>query len=221
MVEEVTVDASDIEVDGEAFNFLRLQKGKLDPLVTDWPKWLAAYRAGLQNDYQGMKPFLPILPQTELGLTLVDIGSGLGGIDILLQRHYEGRINPVLVDGAKDKPVMKFHRNTFNSMQVASRFHERNGNPVVQGIDANMRELPALSTPAFLVISLGAWCFHLPPDLYLDWVLRAVRKGSVLILDVRKDKPEWSRQLAAAFEVSKKPPILDSKKFQRTVYYAR
>jgi SAM-dependent methyltransferase len=134
------VSAKDIKVGESAFQFLRLQKGKLEPMARDFPRWLKHYHGALDQDYSGIKMYLPPLPATENVGAVLDVGSGLGGIDILLYRHYEGkRVVPVLMDGWKDEPRMVLHRKTYNDMDVAERFHRDNGVVPVVGVDANMK----------------------------------------------------------------------------------
>jgi SAM-dependent methyltransferase len=211
----VDVSAKDIKVNPLAFKYLRLQKGKLEPLSRNMDQWLKAYRAALAADYTGIHSYLPKLQEGVVGQVL-DVGSGLGGIDILLYRHYSNSIVPVLLDGWKDAPRMDLHRKTYNDMDVAERFHRDNGVVPVVGVDANMRPIIPLSYPAFLVISLGSWCFHYAPELYLEYVLANTTPEATIIVDVRKEKPEWKHAMDQAFNL--KAVIHGAAKFDRCVY---
>lgn len=211
----VEVSAKDIKVNPTAFKYLRLQKGKLEPLARFMDQWLRSYRDALMADYLGIRPHLPALQEPTIGQVL-DVGSGLGGIDILLHRHYRSSIVPVLLDGWKDEARMDLHRKTYNDMDVAERFHRDNGVIPVVGVDANVRPIMPLSYPAFLVISLGSWCFHYAPELYLEYVLANSTPDATVIVDVRKDKPEWHAAMDKAFRL--KAVIHGAAKFDRCVY---
>lgn len=209
------VDADNIVVPNDAFAFLVLQKGKLDPLKHDKKRWMLAYKAALLNDYLTMRPHLPALDLDRLSFVL-DVGSGMGGIDILLHRHYGGHTIPVLLDGAHDKPVMKLHRQTYNDVEVAARFHAANGIAPIAYVDANERPLLPFAEKAPLVISLGSWCFHYGPEVYLDYVLENLETGGTLITDIRKDRPEWKDALMRAFHT--RMIVHCSNKFDRMVF---
>jgi hypothetical protein len=203
-----------IRVADQAFEYLKLQKGGLDQFSHDRKRWENAYRIALLTDYVQIKPHLP-----KTARYVLDIGSGLGGIDILLHRHYDGACLPVLMDGYSDQPVMELHRKTFSNFHVAELFHADNGVGRIIGIDANRRPLQVLPAPMPLVISLGSWCFHYPVDLYLDYVVQNTERGSVIIVDVRKDKPQWRSQLSERFEL--KAVVHVAPKRDRIVYHVR
>lgn len=218
MVKAQQVSADDIKVSDAAFAYLVLQKGKLDPLRGERALWLAEYQAGLQRNYDAIKSYLPRKPNGD-NCPVVDIGSGLGGIDILLHRHYAGRVVPTLVDGVEDAPRMVLHRQTYNDMQVAAAFHADNGVEAIAYVDPRMKPLPPLAQPAFLVVSFGSWCFHYAPELYLDWALANAIKGATFIIDVRKDKPEYRDKLATRLDL--KAIVHGAVKFDRCVFHAR
>ena len=182
-----------IQVNDAHFDYLAVQKGKLQPLAADRKRWDAAYQAAIKEDFQTLYSALPRRCDS-----ILDIGSGLGGIDVLLARSYGARASHphfCLVDGVDDPPVMTLHRETFSNRAVALDFLRVNGVEDVEylGPDVFRAEKPTRTFD--LVLSLGAWCFHTPPELYLEAVKRRVHRDSILILDVRKDKPEWRKHL--------------------------
>lgn len=196
------VSAADVVVDDQAFAFLQLQKGRLADLAHDRAAWLDAYRQTLDRDYALIRPHLPPAP-TGHALKLLDVGSGLGGINILLGRHYAeagGAVQVILLDGVADQPQMRLHRETFNDMAAAEQFHRLNGAGPIGWVDPKA-PLPSIGWPFDLVVSFGSWCFHYPPAVYLDWVQRSIRPGATLILDVRKAQPFWAAQLISAFSL--------------------
>lgn len=183
-----------ITVSDEAFPYLRAQKGKLDAIAHDRDRWLAAYRADLQRSLDEMQPYLP-----KVCWGLLDIGSGLGGIDVLLYHYFATEPFVYLLDGVDDAPEMKLHRETFSNERVARAFLRSNGvrsdriryyGPAAQDITA----------PYDVILSLGSWCFHYEPNQYLPRLMAGggVQWETRLIVDLRRDKPEWREQLKAA-----------------------
>jgi hypothetical protein len=65
---------------------------------------------------------------------VLDVGSGLGGIDVLLNRHYLATAgNPLevaLLDGIDDMPEVSFHDRTYNDMAVAIDFWSRTASSI-------------------------------------------------------------------------------------------
>lgn len=205
-----------IIVDDSHFEYLKVQKGKLDPLIPDRQRWHAAYERDLLQSYDEIKPYLP-----NRCWGLLDVGSGLGGIDVLLYRHYcdSGRQGPYinLLDGKDDPPEVKLHRQTFNSMKVARDFQKKNGVPGDRLL-CYTPESTEFGKPFDLVISLGSWCFHYEPDVYLPrlCVASKLMSGMILIVDLRLGKFEWANQLARHASIV--AVVRRSHKFHRIVY---
>jgi hypothetical protein len=208
MVAETGVVVSDSQ-----FEYLRLQKGSLSDLAHDRERWQAAYEADLQKTYTDIRKHLPAICWGVL-----DIGSGLGGIDILLTRHYSDSPPYIhLLDGENDEPRMRLHRHTFNSMRVARDFLVTNGvRPDRFGYFTTGTD--NLPRPYDLVLSLGSWCFHYPPDDYLPLLLcgGGLHMDSVIIVDVRTRKPDYAQQLERRLE--RVAVISETPKYTRSVY---
>jgi SAM-dependent methyltransferase len=210
-----------INVSARAFEYLRLQKGSLDKWADDFPDWRERYEDDLQRTFSQIKPYVPPNKFDGQPLRVLDVGSGLGGIDVLIRRSYEHN-TPVelhLLDGLADPPRMHLHRQTFNDMGVALEFQVANGLER-DAFRAWGPDVRTFGDARFdLVVSFGSWCFHYSPSVYLRQVYRALAPGAVVILDVRTHKPEWMRALELAFElvtmVELKP------KFSRCVFRAR
>lgn len=211
MVAEAPVIVSDTQ-----FEYLRLQKGSLFELSHDRALWQAAYEKDLRETYYEIQKHLP-----SICWGVLDIGSGLGGIDILLTRHYSD--NPPymhLLDGESDAPRMRRHRETFNSMKVARDYLVTNGvradrfGYFTVGSDS-------LPRPYDVVLSLGSWCFHYPPDTYLPLLLSGggLHTDSVIIVDVRAGKPDYEQQLASWLD--RVAIIRETPKYTRSVYRLR
>lgn len=200
-------------VNDEQFEFLRLQKGNLFDLSNDRQRWQTAYESDLRETYVGIRDHLP-----NPCWGVLDVGSGLGGIDVLLTRHYQPAPPYIhLLDGEDDAPKMKLHRQTFNSMTVARSFLVSNGVRSDRfGYFTIATEV--LPRPYDLVLSLGSWCFHYPPDTYLPLLLSGggLHMDTVLVMDVRKGKPEYSVQIAESLDCV--AIIKEASKYTRAVF---
>lgn len=205
--------SSRIAVNDEQFEYLRWQKGSLFELSQDRERWQAAYEHELRQTYFEIRKYLP-----DPCWGVLDIGSGLGGIDVLLTRHYADSPPYIhLLDGEQDSPRMRLHRQTFNNMKVARAFQIANGvrTDRFSYFTTGASNLPR---PYDLVLSLGSWCFHYPPDTYLPLLLSGggLHMDSVLIVDVRRTKPEYEQQLAQSLE--RVDVIRSERKYTRSVY---
>lgn len=184
-----------IMVPDPAFDYLIAQRGALDDMRGDRRLWLAKYGEVLASEFQSIEPFLP--PECD---SILDIGGGMGGIDAILNDHYGGDCTVTLLDGVDDPPLMTKHRETFSHIGIAREFLEINGVKRVRSIDANR---PPAKAPDFydLVLSFKSWCFHYPPETYLELVTSGlISDRTVLIVDVRKDRVyDWVRALQPPF----------------------
>lgn len=185
-----------VVVNDAHFEYLRLQKGSLFNVCHDRERWHAAYEQDLLSTYREIQQHLP---GTCWGW--LDIGSGLGGIDVLLSRHYGDNPFVHLLDGVDDAAKMHRHRQTFNNMAVARHFLIANGVRVdrIGNFTTGADNLPR---PYDLVLSLGSWCFHYSPDTYLPLLLAGggLHRDSVIIVDVRNGKADYEQQLGRSLE---------------------
>lgn len=202
-----------IVIDEAHYKYLVLQKGSLSHLRHDPIAWRFEYERRLNSDFNSIKRFLP-----RSCLSVLDVGSGLGGIDIMINRHY-GCVKIELLDGEDDPPEMKLHRQTFNNMTVARDFLNKNGVDNVVAFNANDPVKWVDLGKVDLVISLGSWCFHYPPKAYMSFVLSKCHMATVVIVDVRKEKPEYLDQLSRNFEML--GVAYEMPKFSRIVFRPR
>lgn len=145
------------------------------------------FNQDLAHEYESIRTALP-----EQCSAILDIGCGIGGIDVLLNRHYAAR-QPTfyLLDKTQVDSVyygFKSRGAFYNSLEVAKEVLTANGvaseNVVlVQATDDNRIEIAG---PIDLVISLISWGFHYPVGTYLERVHELLRPGGYLILDVRR-----------------------------------
>jgi SAM-dependent methyltransferase len=145
-----------------------------------------SFSEGLARDLESLRPWLP-----ERATSVLDIGCGLGGIDILLHRHYapdSPRLTLLDRDGVSPDVFYGYEDDAahYTSLADARRLLEENGVPPadITTCDADRDGYPA--TGRFdLVISLISWGFHYPIETYLDDVERTLAPGGTVILDVR------------------------------------
>jgi SAM-dependent methyltransferase len=147
----------------------------------------ASYSRMIRADFEMIRPHLPT------GATrILDIGCGIGGLDVLLYRHY--RTSPDLVISLLDRtdphtiPKYGFLGTTeyYNALQASSAVLRLNDVPVdvFRTLDAAGGAFP--EGPIDLVISIASWGFHYPLPVYLDRVDRVLAPDGRLILDVRR-----------------------------------
>jgi len=124
---------------------------------------------------------------------ILDIGCGIGGIDVLLNEHYKNTTPSIYLLDKTEMPKKVYYgleeRGCFyNSFEVVKDFLTKNG---VKGKQIFTQEANEKNTIDFnatfdLIISLISWGFHYPVSTYLDQVYDKLSPGGVLIIDVRK-----------------------------------
>lgn len=191
-----------LKVTEEAYPYLAIQRGEINELREFKDRFVDAYNDTIARDLGTMKPALP--PRCR---SLIDIGSGMGGIDILLQRYYGEECEVYLVDGLSDPPyhTVRADEKTFSNEQATRGFWFANEAHLTQVLDAAKRaEFQPIR--ADLIVSLFSWCFHYPPELYLDWVLSCCHKETVVIADLRRSTNKtrilWQQKLEQHFRPS-------------------
>ena len=139
-------------------------------------------------EYEQMKPYLP-----EHAHTILDIGAGVGGIDVILGKHYTADRPMIYLLDKTEMPRKVYYGLTekgcfYNSLELARELLLKNGILseqifVQEATDDNR----IISDAKFdLIVSLISWGFHYPIPTYLDQVYDKLSNQGVLILDVRK-----------------------------------
>jgi hypothetical protein len=178
-----------MHVDPADRKYLDIQVGELSDHVED-PQWQKLYEEHLWDRMERIEPFLP-----DEVVRSCDIGGGLSGISVLLNIYYAGRLHVNVIDG--DGPaVMLHHAIPFSSHGRTRAFLTNN---MVRSVSVwHPTHLP---TQEFqLIMSFRAWCFHIEPSVYLEWVKSHLSDRGRLIVDVRKDHGEWLSMLQAVFK---------------------
>lgn len=164
-------------------------------------EWELAFRRSIWEDWCQIMPALPDYAP----VSALDIGAGMGTIDILLDVHYRAYApgHPssfVLVDGAYDPPEPVKSWKTHSNREAA--LFQLGANGVANAMYLEPADLarPTHLGKFDLILSMGSWCFHYEPNTYLDQVLPLAHADTVFILDLRKDRPHWLEQLSGRLE---------------------
>jgi SAM-dependent methyltransferase len=195
-----------------AYPYLVAQRGALDDMKGDSDSWLAKYFEVIKAEFACIEKYLPRRCDS-----ILDVGGGMGGIDCFLNHHYGGGCQITILDGVADPPQMTKHSKTFNDMAIAREFLFANDVQKFDFIDANDAHRRA-ARKYDLIVSFKSWCFHYPPEEYLDLVLDACHPDSMLIIDVRREKyqSDWLDTLRARF--SEFAVIYPGLKFQTCIF---
>lgn len=189
------------------FEYLVVQRGEVSDQRHDFKQWKAAYERSLMEIFSSIHPVLP-----DRCTSVLDIGGGLGGIDLHLVTHYGGGTRICVLDGLDCPPKVAWHNQPFNHAGVTKDFHRKNGNDNIEVV------FPAPSPPRKfdLIISFAAYCFHIMPSDYLDVVKSSMHEKTILIFDVRKQRRDWLELLLREFG---RPIVLkQSEKYVRVAF---
>jgi len=140
-----------------------------------------AFEAKIIRDFNMIEEWLPARIDN-----ILDIGCGMGGIDILIQRSRNAsKIYLIDGDGTGEK------RNGFDA-EMKPWNDVREAKQFIAGNVSNCKVYDKTPTRFFvdLVISLKSWGHHYPIDTYLTLVERSLRYYGRVILDIRKGHKE-------------------------------
>lgn len=197
-------------IEPKHFTYLVNQHGRVSHERDNFDRWKSAYEQDLESIYANIVPALP----ARCG-SVLDIGSGLGGIDIHLHRHYDGDARIVLLDGDNGDPQVVWSYAPHNSFNVGYDFLHKNGVSNVNSI------LPGYlhewsGEPFDLVVSFAAYGFHIHPGLYLDQLQKVIHDDTVVIFEVRRAKTDWREMFEHAFGT---PRVLETaEKYERLAF---
>lgn len=140
----------------------------------------------MHTEFESLKPYLP-----KEAKAILDIGCGVAGLEVFLSEHYNHEVDIYLLDKtAVDRRVYyRFEpRGSFyNDLSIARDILIANGTSASR---IHLQEATADNKILFeaqfdVVISLMSWGFHYPVTTYLKAAHEKLKKGGVLLLDVR------------------------------------
>lgn len=131
---------------------------------------------------------LEALPKTSGPLRLLDIGCGLGGLDVVISTARDTRLILLDRDEFARNPHYGFQPEgaAYNSLAETAGFLTAQGVPREHVRTVNIAAEPFPQDEQDAVISSISWGFHYPVGTYLDEVHKVLAPGGVTILDVRK-----------------------------------
>lgn len=198
-------------IEKKHFEYLVIQRGEVAHERDDFERWKAAYEASLEAIIQSIASVLPDRCEH-----IIDIGSGLGGIDILLAARYIPQPVVTLIDGLNDPPRVDWSFKTFSNAEVALDYQKKNGTKYPCYFAPG--EWPQHTKKADLIVSFVAYGFHFAPNDYIDDVKRSMHAKTVLVLDIRQTRKDWLEDLVRAFGI---PKVLErGKKHVRLAFNA-
>jgi SAM-dependent methyltransferase len=141
------------------------------------------------KDYDMIKDLLPT--QVE---NILDIGCGLGLIDLALYNHYNGNISINLLDKtntiSEDTSVRGFNKEYvfYNSMDATTETLTSNGvtETALHAYEVNDESLKIIEGKQFdLILSFLSCGWHYSIETYVELIKKTLKADGVLILDIR------------------------------------
>jgi hypothetical protein len=199
-----TVEFKNLTVPEECLELLKEQRTHYkDPKIE--------YGLELRQTYFGIAPHLPSDAKR-----ILDIASGMAGIDVFLSDHYNHSVDIYLADleGVSEEIINGYHgsRKTFskyNSFDAARLLLKENGVPEEKIHVVDLETSPLPNDKFDIVISLLGWGFHFPIDDYFP----NVRRGGIIVADIRNKTP-GIEQLSKRGTVTS---LFSTKKFTRVL----
>ena len=142
----------------------------------------SCYVKNVQRDYDNIQKFLPVECSN-----ILDIGCGLGGIDLLLSQHYKGLPNLNLFDYTQTDKKIHYgyaeQASVYNDLDLTAQFLKMNG--VEQDKIHTHNVLDGFPKQKYeIIISLLSCGFHYPVTTYIQEIVNC--RNGIVILDIRK-----------------------------------
>ena len=141
----------------------------------------------LNAEFNDLKNFLPKNVNN-----ILDIGCGIGAINIFLNNFYNGSANFHLID--KDyvsKKVIygykKSNAEGYNDLSLTKEFLKKNNinQNSISIYDADKDKLKKIKYD--LVISLISWGYHYPLEVYIDYIKESSSEETIYIFDIAEE----------------------------------
>ncbi len=164
-------------VPDECIKWINLQRTKYKNPINQ-------FKDQIQKEYLEMREYLPTGVES-----ILDIGCGLAGIDILLSKHY-GKPELFLMDNSEvsEKVMYGYDRcvEFYSSFDATEALLKANYIKNYTIVDIKDKKYPVYKK-IDLVISLLSCGYHYSVKEYLDYINTILSKKGTLILDVREN----------------------------------
>ena len=174
------------------------------------------FSEALHDEYIHLLPYLPEINNP----IIVDIGCGMGGIDVFLNEHYKGSANFYLVDESRiDKNIWYGYEkegSRYNDLEKTGELLKANALREDHFSYLTPKEFVKKEIQVDIVISLISWGYHYPVATYAAKVKEILKPNGILIIDVRKEVVDeiksYFSTCTVIFEDSKRCRVLASQK---------
>jgi 16S rRNA G1207 methylase RsmC len=140
----------------------------------------------MEAEYLDIKSYLPLKTKN-----ILDIGCGIGGIDIFLSKHYNSpETTFYCLDKTQSDNIyygFKEKAAFYNSLDVAREFLSLNGIKNICTLSANDNNTIETNEKFDLILSLISWGFHYPVETYLFQAYTHLQVDGHMIIDIRKN----------------------------------
>lgn len=143
------------------------------------------YYADMAHEFQSIEAF--VNPNTT---DVLDIGCGIGGINVLFWQKLKGNVELSLMDKTRTDAIyygFKSDAAFYNDFGLTGAFLVANGvdRKKISFYEAGKGHITAIGKKFHLIVSLISWGFHYPLDYYLEEALAALKSDGCIILDLR------------------------------------
>lgn len=168
----------------------------------------------IEEDYRAIASYLP----NDVN-RILDIGSGVAGVDVLLSTHFDHGVHVHLLDKTElEKHIYyNFNQKTafYNSLDIAKKLLVDNGisKDKIHLHDADAPE-SCFEHRFDVITSFISWGFHYPVSTYIQSVTNSLTPNGVLILDLRKNTggfeeiQKYFKEVIVIFESSKRLQVV-------------
>ncbi|OOY14775.1 MULTISPECIES: class I SAM-dependent methyltransferase [unclassified Thioclava] len=180
------------------------------------------FRGALAEVFTEYLPLRKALEETGRRPThVIDIGCGQGLNDALLIKDYDCAVT--LIDIEETPEQYHFWSDTgagYASLDAAAAFLRDNGAHAVETLNPVKQPDALEGVTGDLVTSLISCGFHYPIGDYLDLMMRVIRDGGAVVLDLRRrymNKPDEA--LSTLIEATRQTEILSYEKKARRIMF--
>ena len=150
------------------------------------------------------KEFLLIKKYIKNNDKILSIGSGIGGLEVLMNKKFDSHISFIEKNYISKKIKYGWDKNNheaYNSLNLLERFLLDNGikKNKFNIFDFDKNKLPI--TKFDVIVSLYSLDYHYEFDLYKDYLTKVMKPDTILILDTIR--PDYFKEIFKKVEIIK------------------